>query len=213
MSKTLSLVVMISGNGSNLQSIIDAIEAGRLNANIASVVSNNTSAYGLMRAKNHQLPTQVIDHRNYADRDQFDRAIGKLLRDIDPDFVVLAGFMRILGAELIASFKNRILNIHPSLLPAYKGLNTHRRALENGEHEHGVSIHLVTAELDDGPVLLQGRYPIDASDDVESLQRKGHNLEHHMYPQLLSWLSDGDISIENDNILHHQLPMKQPVEI
>lgn len=213
MSKTLSLVVMISGNGSNLQSIIDAIEAGHLNANIASVVSNKDDAYGLTRARNHRLPTRVIDHRNYPDRNQFDRAIDHHLQDINPDFVVLAGFMRILGAELIASYKNRILNIHPSLLPAYKGLNTHQRALDNGELEHGVSIHLVTAELDDGPVLLQGRYPIEASDDVESLQRKGHNLEHQMYPQLLCWLSSGDISIENDSILHHQMPMKQPVEI
>lgn len=213
MKKPPRLVVLISGNGSNLQSIIDAIESGRLPATIAAVVSNNPDAYGLTRASKHQIPSVTLDHRDFSDREQYDQALQNTLLKFDPDYLLLAGFMRILGANFIRAFENRILNIHPSLLPAYKGLNTFQRALQNGEPEHGVSIHLVTAELDGGPVIAQGRYDIVPGDSVEDLQTRGHQLEHRMYPQLLIWISEGVIDIENGTIMHYQQPLTEPVNI
>jgi phosphoribosylglycinamide formyltransferase-1 len=132
---------------------------------------------------------------------------------VAPDFIVLAGYMRILSAAFVRAFEHRILNIHPSLLPAYKGLDTHQRALDNGESRHGVSIHLVTAELDDGPILLQGSYPIEAGDSAADLQAKGHRLEHQMYPLLLRWLSEGKLIIDdNGRIQYEQTPLDQPIQ-
>ncbi|MEM7562958.1 MAG: phosphoribosylglycinamide formyltransferase [Pseudomonadota bacterium] len=212
MSKPLRLVVLISGNGSNLQSIIDAVEAGHLNAEIVAVVSNNPHAYGLQRARNHDIPSHSLDHRLFSDRAQFDQEMRAFLQEMNPDYVVLAGFMCILGAELVRSFRHRILNIHPSILPEYKGLNTHLRALQNGETEHGVTIHLVTAELDDGPILLQGRYAIEPEDKVTDLQKKGHALEHQMYPQLLQWIAEEKIVIDEDQVLYEQVALEKPLE-
>jgi phosphoribosylglycinamide formyltransferase-1 len=212
MNKPLALVVLISGNGSNLQSIIDAIETGQLNAEIRAVVSNDPDAYGLQRANKHGIASYVQDHRDFSDRNQFDQQLQNYLQSINPDYIVLAGFMRILGAELVSAFHNRIVNIHPSLLPAYKGLDTHQRALANQETHHGVSIHLVTFELDDGPILLQGRYPIEQDDQVADLQRKGHALEHRMYPCLLSLLSEKKLTITESQVLHEQVELEKPLE-
>jgi phosphoribosylglycinamide formyltransferase-1 len=203
MKKRLVLAVLISGSGSNLQAIIDAIEAGTLDARIACVISNNPDAYGLQRATRHGLPTQTIDHRSYPSRAQYDAELRRRLESIAPDYIVLAGYMRILSAELVRAYEHRILNIHPALLPAYKGLNTHQRALANAETEHGVSIHLVTAELDDGPVLLQASYPIEAGDTVADLQTKGHRLEHQMYPTVLRWISENKLIIDDHGQIHH----------
>ena len=212
MSKTLRLAILISGSGSNLQAIIDAIEAGTLNARIECVVCNNPQAFGLQRASRHGLPIQVIDHRDYSNRQQYDDALRAYIQTINPDYIVLAGYMRILNAEFVKAFEHRILNIHPALLPNYKGLDTHARALANGETEHGVSIHLVTAELDDGPVLLQASYPINKGDSVRDLQTRGHNLEHQMYPQLLSWISENKLIIDNSGQIHYEKsPLQNPI--
>ncbi len=211
MSESPRLAILISGNGSNLQSIIDAIEKGFLRASISLVLSNNPDAYGLTRATRHGIATRVLDHRDFANREAFDEALREILDAVSPDLIVLAGFMRILGRAFIDAFPGRILNIHPSLLPAYKGLNTHQRALDNQETRHGVSIHLVTAELDDGPVLLQGSYPIEPGDIAEDLQRKGHRLEHQMYPQLLQWFSDNRIHIDQGTVYFEQQPLKAPI--
>ncbi len=211
MSEPPRLAILISGNGSNLQSIIDAIEKGFLRASISLVLSNNPDAYGLTRATRHGIATRVLDHRDFANREAFDEALREILDAVSPDLIVLAGFMRILGRAFIDAFPGRILNIHPSLLPAYKGLNTHQRALDNQENRHGVSIHLVTAELDDGPVLLQGSYPIEPGDSAEDLQRKGHRLEHQMYPQLLQWFSDNRIHIDQGTVYFEQQPLKAPI--
>ncbi len=212
MSRTLRLAILISGSGSNLQAIIDAIEAGTLNAQIECVVCNNPKAYGLQRAARHGLPVEVIDHRDYANRQQYDDALRSTIQSIEPDYIVLAGYMRILGSKFVTAFEHRILNIHPALLPDYKGLDTHARALANGETEHGVSIHLVTAELDDGPVLLQASYPIEAGDKVSDLQARGHYLEHRMYPQLLSWISENKLIIDNDGQIHYeQAQLQEPI--
>ena len=135
------------------------------------------------------------------------------IAQIEAEIIVLAGYMRILGAEFVARFPHRILNIHPSLLPAYKGLDTHRRALENGESQHGVSIHLVTAELDDGPILAQGCYPIESGDNVADLQAKGHRLEHRMYPQVLRWIAEGKLIIPGDGLIQYeQNPRDTPLQ-
>ena len=208
----ISLVVLISGNGSNLQSIIDSIDAGQVNANLKAVISNNPDAYGLRRAKNHAIETRVIDHRFYDSRDSFDQALQQCIDEFAPDYIVLAGFMRILGSALIQANKNKILNIHPSLLPNYKGLNTYQRALNNLETEHGVSIHVVTTELDDGPVLLRGRYTIESNDSATELQHKGHSLEHRMYPIVLQWLGEKKLQIDEHRIeFEHQI-LQQPIE-
>lgn len=211
MNKTINLVVFISGNGSNLQAIIDAIESKRLNARIAAVISDQPDAYGLQRAKNHNITGVAIDYEKYPDRQEFEQALLEKVNQLHPDYLVLAGFMRILGSDFVQAFEHKILNIHPSLLPDYKGLDTHRRVLENGEKEHGVSIHLVTAELDDGPVILQGRYPVAEGDKIEDLQRKGHELEHLMFPALLNWLSEGTLRINGDNIVFQNKTLRQPV--
>lgn len=212
MSRTLVLAVLISGNGSNLQSIIDAIEQDRLDAEIKMVISNNPDAYGLTRAARHGIETRVLDHHDFGAREQFDLSLRACLRSIAPDFIALAGFMRILGPALVDAYADRILNIHPSLLPAYKGLHTHQRALENNESRHGVSIHLVTATLDDGPVLLQGSYAIDAGDRVEDLQQKGHALEHQMYPQVLCWLAENRLSIKQGKAFYDDAPLDTPLQ-
>jgi len=213
MSNELRLAVLISGSGSNLQAIIDAIESGNLHARIDTVVSNNPDAFGLQRASKHGLPTTVIDHRDFGNRELYDDALRRHLQSVAPDFIVLAGYMRILSPAFVRAFEHRILNIHPSLLPAYKGLDTHQRALDNAESRHGVSIHLVTAELDDGPILLQGSYPIETGDSAADLQAKGHRLEHQMYPLLLRWLSEGKLIIDvNGRIHYEQTPLDQPIQ-
>ena len=208
----MSFVVLISGNGSNLQSIIDTIEAGQINARLSAVISNNADAYGLTRARNHAIETRVIDHRLYDSRDAFDKALQWCVKEFEPDYIVLAGFMRIIGSAFINAYRNKILNIHPSLLPDYKGLNTHRRAIENRETEHGVSIHLVTAELDAGPVLMLGRYSIEEGNSVADLQHKGHQLEHRMYPVVLQWLSEKKLQIGKKGIEFEQQLLRKPIE-
>ena len=212
MTCPLQLAILISGNGSNLQSIIDAIESDRLEAQITAVVSNNADAYGLTRARNHGLTTRVIDHRNFSEREQFDAELQHYLESIAPDYIILAGFMRILGTSIINTFADQILNIHPSLLPAYKGLNTHQRVLDDGAVRHGVSIHLVTPELDDGPIICQAGYAVTASDQVRDLQSRGHQLEHQMYPQVLCWLSEQKLTINGGQLFYEQVLLEQPIQ-
>jgi len=212
MTASKNIVVIISGNGSNLQSIIDAIESGQVKARISAVISNNAEAFGLVRAKKHGIESRIIDHRKFATRAEFDQTLLEAVSSFQPDFIVLAGFMRILGSAFIKAYANKILNIHPSILPSYKGLDTHQRALDNHEHEHGVSIHIVTTDLDDGPVLLRGRYPIEENDTVKDLEKKGHQLEHRMFPKLLEWLCNHELEIEGGTIIFKQQSQQQPIE-
>ena len=198
-AKKLDIVVLISGSGSNLQAFID--QADGLNINIKAVISNKADAYGIERAKQANIATLVLPHKNFDSREAFDHALQAEIDKIKPDLIILAGFMRILSAEFVNHFANKILNIHPSLLPKYKGLNTHQRAIEANDRYHGASVHVVTAELDDGPVIIQGRLKISSEDTADTLQQKIHAIEHKIYPQAVKWLANGDIKVSQGEIL------------
>ena len=208
----LPLVVLISGSGSNLQAIIDAIENGKLNAEIRAVISNRNDAYGLDRARQHGIPTTVIDHNDYADRTAFDQALQQSIDRYQPELVVLAGFMRILTTGFVDHYQGRMINIHPSLLPAYTGLNTHQRAIEAGDSEHGVSVHFVTNELDGGPVISQARIAIHADDTPDTLAQRVLEQEHHIYPQTLAWLCQGRIRQQQQQVIFDGLPLDKPLD-
>ncbi len=181
-----TLVVLISGNGSNLQAIIDAIAHGSLAARIAAVISNEPDAGGLERARRAGIPTRVVCHRDHAGRSEFDRALAVEIEGFAPDLLVLAGFMRILGADFVRRYPGRILNIHPALLPRFRGTDTHRRALEAGVAEHGASVHVVTEELDAGPVIRQARVPVLPDDDPDTLAARVLAEEHRLYPAAIA---------------------------
>lgn len=208
---TLSLVVLISGSGSNLQAIIDAIESGQLKAEISAVISNRPDAFGLTRAKKHNIPTISLDHTQFASRELFDSKLQAEIESLQPDIIVLAGYMRILSTPFINAFSPKILNIHPSLLPKYQGLHTHQRALENNDSQHGVSIHIVTPELDSGPVILQGKFNIEKGDTASSLQQKAHQLEHQMYPLILQWLHEKRLQLSSGSPLFDNKPVLTPL--
>lgn len=197
-TRPAAIVVLISGSGTNLQAIIDAIESGRVPGRIALVISNRADAPGLQRATRHGIPTQVIDHRAFPSREAFDSALQDAIEQQQPALVVLAGFMRILTDDFVRHFTGRLVNIHPSLLPKFKGLNTHARAIEAGEAEHGCSVHFVTPELDAGAVIGQARVAIAASDTPESLAAKVQQLEHQLYPACVALFCRGALRMEGD---------------
>jgi phosphoribosylglycinamide formyltransferase-1 len=201
MAKPLKLVVLISGSGSNLQAIIDAIESGTLSATIECVISNVPGVKGLQRAEHHHLHSECIPHQNFDSRDAFDFELQKVIDSYSPDLVILAGFMRILGQDISRHYRGRMLNIHPSLLPKYPGLHTHKRALEAGDKEHGTTIHYVTEELDGGPVVYQRRFMIEDDDTEQTLFQKVQALEHQMYPQVISWIQQGRLSFTSNKPL------------
>ena len=180
------IVVLISGSGSNLQALIDAAEMGGINGDIVAVISNKPGVYGLTRAQDANIPTEVIDHTAFDGRQAFEAELSKAINHYSPDLIILAGFMRILNSEFVQPYEGKMLNIHPSLLPKYKGLHTHRRALENGDKEHGVSVHFVTSELDGGPVIAQRIVKVENSDTEQSLQSKVQQQEHQLYPEVVA---------------------------
>lgn len=186
-----SVVILISGRGSNLQALLEA----RLPCRIAAVISNRADAGGLKIAQEHGIPTAVIEHRNYADRDSFDAALAQLIDTYHPDFVVLAGFMRILTAGFVTRYRGRLINIHPSLLPAYGGLNTHARALHDGVRIHGCTVHFVTADLDHGPIIIQAAVPVLPEDTEQTLATRVLHEEHRIYPQAIRWLCTDQITL------------------
>jgi phosphoribosylglycinamide formyltransferase-1 len=189
-----SIVILISGRGSNLQALL---EAG-LPCRVAAVISNRADAGGLKVAQAHGIPTAVIEHRNYADRESFDAALAGLIDTFHPDFVVLAGFMRILSAGFVARYHGRLVNIHPSLLPAYGGLNTHARALHDGVRIHGCTVHFVTPDLDHGPIIIQAAVPVLGGDTAQTLAARVLQEEHRIYPQAVRWLCAGQIELGGD---------------
>jgi len=180
MASALKVTVLVSGSGSNLQALIDARQSGRLNVDIGHVISNVATARGLQRAEGAGIATSVLEHGRFADREAFDRALALLVAAGSPDLVVLAGFMRIIGPAVLAPFRGRMINLHPSLLPLYRGTDTYQRALDAGDREHGASIHFVTEELDGGPVISQVVIPIMEDDDKESLASRLAPMEHRL---------------------------------
>mgnify|MGYP001237739346 FL=1 len=183
------VVVLISGSGSNLQALIDTAQQQPDLFSIVAVLSNRNDAYGLQRAQQAQIPTHTLNHTDFADRLSFDQVLIDTLDQYQPDLVVLAGFMRILTPEFTQHYAGRLLNIHPSLLPKYKGLHTHQRALDAQDREHGCSVHFVTAELDGGPTVIQGVLTVQAEDTAESLAQRVHQIEHQIYPLAVQWFA------------------------
>ncbi len=204
----LNMVVLISGNGTNLQAILDACQCGFLSINITGVISNNPAALGLARARRAGVPIYPIDAATFTSKQHYELHLAHLLEQLQPDLVVLAGYMRILGPKLVQRYLGRLLNIHPSLLPRYPGLATHRKALQNGDAWHGASVHFVTEQLDGGPVILQSRVPVLANDDEHSLAERVHQQEHRIYPQVIGWFAEGRLYFKDDMAFfdHHPLP-------
>ncbi len=191
----MNIVVLISGSGSNLQAIIDHCENGNIPGSIVGVISNRPGVKGLERAKQHGIPTVTLDHKGFSDREAFDQALAKRIDTFKPDLVILAGFMRILTPQFVEHYLGKMLNIHPSLLPKYPGLNTHKRALEAGDKEHGVTVHFVTPELDGGPTVIQAKVAVIEGDTEESLAQKVLEQEHIIYPKAAAWFCEGRLQL------------------
>ena len=195
MSAQCNVVVLISGSGSNLQALIDSIAHDGNPARIAAVISNRADAYGLERAKQAGISTAVLDHKQFDGREAFDAALVEAIDAFNPQLVVLAGFMRILTPGFVRHYAGRLLNIHPSLLPKYKGLHTHQRALEAGDSEHGCSVHFVSEELDGGPLVVQAVVPVQSDDSPSSLAQRVHEQEHVIYPLAVRWFAEGRLQL------------------
>ncbi|MDX7899892.1 phosphoribosylglycinamide formyltransferase [Aeromonas media] len=189
------ILVLISGNGSNLQTILDHCASGKVAGEVVGVISNRADAYGLVRAKEAGVATAILAQQQFASREEYDVALLALMADYQPDLVVLAGFMRILSADLVRHFAGRMINIHPSLLPKYQGLHTHQRAIDDGEREHGASVHFVTEELDGGPVILQARVPIFEGDSADEVAARVQVQEHSIYPLVVQWFCEGRLQM------------------
>lgn len=206
-----SIVILISGRGTNLQSIIDAVKNDRIHAVISAVISNRPDAGGLERARQQHINAVVIDQNQFDDRNAYDQALIAKIDEYSPDLIVLAGFMRILSDKFISHFDRRILNIHPSLLPEFKGLNTHRRALEAAKKIHGASVHFVSNELDSGPVVIQAEVPVLPDDTEDSLAERVLQQEHMIYPQAIAWWVDGRLEVNGNTVLLDGNPLHEPV--
>jgi phosphoribosylglycinamide formyltransferase-1 len=206
-----SIVILISGSGTNLQAIIDAVAAGQINASISAVISNRADAKGLDRARQQHINAVIIDQNEYHDRASYDRALISEIDKYKPDLIVLAGFMRILSEEFISHFNYIILNIHPSLLPEFKGLHTHRRALEASKKTHGASVHFVSNELDSGPVVIQAEVPVLANDTEDALAERVLHQEHVIYPMAIAWYIDGRLEVNGNAVLLDGKVLHRPV--
>lgn len=212
-SKKLPLVILISGSGSNLQAIIDSAQQGNIPVEIRAVISNKADAYGLERARLAGIETRVLDHKQFESREAFDRALMAMIDEYQPGLVALAGFMRILTNEFVEHYLGRMLNIHPSLLPDYRGLNTHARALEDKQPQHGATVHFVTPELDGGPLILQAQVPVLANDDPETLARRVLEQEHIIYPRVIGWFAVGRLQLQDHQAVFDGQPLTQPLQL
>ncbi|MDP2143234.1 MAG: phosphoribosylglycinamide formyltransferase [Gallionella sp.] len=197
-----SIVILISGRGSNMEALLKS----RLPCRVAAVISNKADAEGLNIAQSHGIPTAVVSHRDHPDRVSFDTALAGVIDGFRPDFVILAGFMRILTEGFVNRYKGRLINIHPSLLPAYGGLDTHERALHDGVKIHGCTVHFVTPDLDHGPIIIQAAVPVLCHDTPQTLAKRVLHEEHRIYPQAIRWLCRNQIELNEDGrvILRHR---------
>ncbi|PIB52761.1 phosphoribosylglycinamide formyltransferase [Pseudomonas sp. 2995-1] len=201
MSQTCDVVVLLSGTGSNLQALIDSTRTGDSPVRIAAVISNRSDAYGLQRARDAGIETRSLDYKAFEGREAFDSALIELIDAFNPKLVVLAGFMRILSGDFVRHYDGRLLNIHPSLLPKYKGMHTHQRALEAGDSEHGCSVHFVTEELDGGPLVVQAVVPVESDDSAQTLAQRVHTQEHRIYPLAVRWFAEGRLILGDQGAL------------
>jgi phosphoribosylglycinamide formyltransferase-1 len=201
MARQVPLGVLISGGGTNLQSIIDAIEAKRLDAVVRVVISNKESAYGLVRARNHGIPTEVLDHKQFSSREAYDEGIVKLLQARGVELVILAGFMRLLSPVLVKAYSNRIMNIHPALLPAFPGLHGQKQAVEYGARFAGCTVHFVNEECDQGPIIIQAVVPVYSDDTEETLSARILKQEHRIYPRAIQLYSEERLRVEGRRVL------------
>ena len=209
MRRQVPIGVLISGSGTNLQSIIDAIEAKELDAKIQVVLSNRADAYGLVRAKKHRIPVEVLDHKRFASREAFDQAVVDILRAREVELVVLAGFMRLLSPVFVGAYSNRIMNIHPALLPAFPGLHVQKKAMEHGVRFSGCTVHFVNEECDEGPIIIQAVVPVFPEDTEESLAARILEQEHRIYPRAIQLYSEGRLRIEGRKVFVDGLARKE----
>ncbi len=208
----MKIAVLVSGTGSNLQALIDAQLNGQLSGQIVGVLSNKADAYALQRATQQQIATTVISHKNYSNRAGFDEAMHQQLLAWQVDVVILAGFMRILTADFVSKWQGKMLNIHPSLLPYYKGINTHQRVLNTGDRLHGCTVHFVSTELDAGQSIAQFAIAVAPHDNAETLAKRVHKLEHVLYPQVLQWFCNGQLTWQHGQAYFNQKPLEQPIQ-
>ena len=194
------IVVMISGGGSNLEAIAKACQTGSIPASIELVISNQPNVKGLERAQKFHLMSKIIQHQDFDSREDFDQALLEQILPIEPDLVVLAGFMRILSSNFTEALNGRLINIHPSLLPDYPGLNTHKQAIENGDLMHGISVHYVSNVLDGGPIIAQGALKIDPAESEAKLTNRIHKIEHALYPKVIADIIKGHISLHGNEV-------------
>jgi len=195
------IVVLISGGGTNLQAIIDACVDAEYPGEVVGVISNKADAFGLTRAENADIANLALSHKEFASREDYDQALIKEIDAFDADLIVLAGFMRILTPSFVQHFQGKLLNIHPSLLPKYQGLNTHQRAIDAGDDVHGVSVHFVTEELDGGPVILQAKVPVFDGDSADDLAARVHEQEHRIYPLVVKWFAEQRLSMQGEHAI------------
>ncbi|MCG8433024.1 MAG: phosphoribosylglycinamide formyltransferase [Gammaproteobacteria bacterium] len=207
----MPIVVMVSGRGTNLRAILNNIESGRLNAKVRAVVSNRPDAGGIAIAQQAGIPTEVLLRNDFPDRDSFDQALGDRIASYAPGLIVMAGFMHVLNDAFIARFRGRILNIHPSLLPKYRGLHTHTRALEAGDKSHGTTVHFVTEELDGGPGIVQAVIPVRSHDTEASLEARIQQCEYVIYSKVIKWFAAGGLHIENNSAILDGRELTEPV--
>jgi len=207
------LVVLISGRGSNLQAILDQAASGELPVEVAAVISNRPGVQGLERARQSGVLALELDHKNFADRPAFEAALIELIDRYQPDLVARAGFMRVLTPGFTDHYRGRLFNIHPSLLPKFRGLHTHERAIAAGETEHGASIHFVTAELDGGPVIVQAKVPVLPGDDPDTLAARVLEQEHRLYPLAIRWFAEGRLRLEGDRVWFDGEALAEPLQL
>jgi phosphoribosylglycinamide formyltransferase-1 len=213
MTGAMKTCVLVSGSGSNLQALIDAQREGKLPVEINHVISNLASAYGLKRAADAGIATSILEHGAFASRDEFDRALALLLTAGEPDLVVLAGFMRIIGPRVLEPFAGKMINLHPSLLPLYKGTETYRRAIEAGDRLHGSSIHFVTGELDGGPVISQVAIPILETDDPQSLAARLAPMEHRLIVATVGFMAEHRVECRDGAVIIDGTRRESPLQL
>jgi phosphoribosylglycinamide formyltransferase-1 len=201
MARQVSIGVLISGGGTNLQAIIDAIEAGKLDAKIEVVLSNKADAQGLARARQHRIPTEVLDHKGFSSRESYDEAVVNLLRGRGVELVILAGFMRLLSPVFVKAYSNRIMNIHPALLPSFPGLHVQQKAVEHGVRFSGCTVHFVNEECDEGPIIIQAVVPVFSDDTGEALAARIIEQEHRIYPRAIQLYAEGRLRIVGRKVL------------